>query len=125
MITASQQIPLPKFERAQAAVNSLWCFCIVVPPVGTIGSQVVLHTSSSFSITVRQKIVGVAPSCFPVQTKVGLLGNMVVILLEHGHLTERLFNVIALNCSLLRQPATCNENIVGENKSAFSPMATD
>jgi len=56
-----------KYKGAQqTAGNSLWCFCIIVPPVGTIGSQIVLHTGSSFSITIGQKVVGVAPSSFSV-----------------------------------------------------------
>ena len=58
---------------------------------------------------------------------------MIVILLEHGYLTEGLFNVVTLNCGLLKPPVNCNEGIrtirtsapeiLPENRSALSPIA--
>lgn len=65
---------------------SLWCFHVIVPPMSTIGSQVVLNSSSSLSITIGQKIVGVATCRFSIHTKIGLLCDMIIVLLEHGNL---------------------------------------
>jgi hypothetical protein len=65
---------------------SLGCFHVVVPPMSSIRPQVVLDAGSCLSVSISQEVIGVTTSGFSVQSKISLLGDMVIVLLEHGYL---------------------------------------
>lgn len=69
-------------------ISLLWALGIIMPPVCTIRTEMVLNSCSRFSITVSEKIIRISTCRFLIHAKVSIFREMIIILLEHRYLVR-------------------------------------
>lgn len=77
-----------KGKKRKGKIALLWSLHIIVPPMSTIRTKVILDSSNRFSIAIGQEVIRISTSSFLVHAKVCILREMIIVLLKHRYLSH-------------------------------------